>query len=126
MGALNIEKNREEAKVVYNLSGRLDTQSSPDFQDDLDATFEESEKDYNNHIELILDFDNLEYMSSAGLRTVLYAKKQVDSMDSSSMKVINVVPEVMEVFSMTGFTDFLTIEEKQVQCMNLIALALFR
>lgn len=112
MGALTIEKNREDSKVIYKLSGRLDTQSSPDFQDDLDVIFEESEKNYNNHIDLILDFDNLEYMSSAGLRTVLYAKKQIDSMQSSSMKVINVVPEVMEVFSMTGFTDFLTIEQK--------------
>jgi len=112
MGVLNIEKNREEDKVIYNLSGRLDTQSSPDFQDDLDLTFEQSEKEHNNHIDLVLDFSNLEYMSSAGLRTILYAKKQVDSMESSSIEVINVVPEVMEVFSMTGFTDFLTIKAK--------------
>ena len=78
MSTLSFSKKREGVKMCYSLSGRLDTQSAPDLQDDLDIAFSESEKDYDNKIELILDFGGVEYMSSAGLRTILYTKKKVD------------------------------------------------
>lgn len=72
--------------------------------------FKESEESFNNKIELVLDFQGVEYLSSAGLRTILYAKKTIDTMaEGSSIEIINVQPQVMEVFNMTGFNDFLTL-----------------
>ena len=107
MDTLEINKTREQNKVTYDIIGRIDTQTSPDLQDEIDRTFEETEKEYANKIELLLNFAQVEYLSSAGLRTILYAKKRIDTMIDSSLKIINVNANVMEIFNMTGFNDFL-------------------
>ena len=79
-------------------------------QDDIDALFEKMKKEGNNKIELVLDFKDVEYTSSAGLRTILYTKKKIDSMaEGSKFEIINISPEIMEVFDMTGFSDFLSL-----------------
>ena len=55
-----------------------------------------------------MDFEKLEYISSAGLRVLLSAQKTMNN--QGSMKVINVNDTVMEIFEVTGFVDVLTIE----------------
>ena len=110
MGVMKLKKTETGGKVVYKISGRIDTQSVPDLQDDIDALFEKIKKDGTNKIELVLDFKNVEYTSSAGLRTILYTKKKIDSMaEGSKLEIINISPEIMEVFDMTGFSDFLSL-----------------
>jgi anti-sigma B factor antagonist len=98
---MTIEIKRNAEKTYIELAGRLDTTTAPA----LDKTI-------NNDIEgtgdLVLDFKNLEYISSAGLRVLLSAQKKMQRI--GSMKLINVREEVMEVFEMTGFADILTIE----------------
>ena len=96
---IEIKKNAKE--TVIELVGRLDTTTAPA----LDKTINE---DLGNTKNLVLDFKNLEYISSAGLRVLLGAQKKLQKI--GSMKVINVCEEVMEVFEMTGFADILTIE----------------
>lgn len=100
---MEISKEINEGKAIYHISGRVDTQTAPDLQVNLDKGFEEGEKN------LVLDFSGVEYLSSAGLRTILYAQKRINALENAKMVVINVKPDVMEVFDMTGFTDFLTI-----------------
>ena len=63
----------------------------------------------DNVTELILDLSNLDYLSSAGLRVLLSAQKQMNR--KGKMVVRHVCETVMEVFNMTGFSDILTIEE---------------
>ena len=110
MSTMDFEKMRDETKVFYDVSGRIDTQTAPDFQDEIDECLAESEKDFENKINLTLNFKDVQYVSSAGLRTLLYIKKKIDKMaENSSFEIINVQPEVMDVFNMTGFTEFLTI-----------------
>ena len=58
--------------------------------------------------ELILDCSALEYVSSAGLRVILKAQKQMNV--QGCMKLIGVNETIMEVFDITGFADILTIE----------------
>ena len=98
---MTIEIKRNTDKTVIELVGRLDTTTAPA----LDKTIS---NDIEGTKTLILDFKNLEYISSAGLRVVLGAQKKMQKL--GSMKVINVYEEVMEVFEMTGFADILTIE----------------
>ena len=107
---MKLKKTETDGKVVYKISGRIDTQSAPDLQDDIDALFEKIKENGTNKIELVLDFKNVEYTSSAGLRTILYTKKKIDSMaEGSKLEIINISPEIMEVFDMTGFSDFLSL-----------------
>lgn len=55
---------------------------------------------------LIMDASSLEYISSAGLRMILKAKKA-----NADMKIVNVETEVYEIFEMTGFTEIITVEK---------------
>lgn len=100
---MEIEKKIDDGKVIYHIIGRIDTQTAPELQAALDKGFEEGEKD------LVLDFIDVQYLSSAGLRTVLYAQKRINTMNEGKMVLVNVKPVVMDVFDMTGFSDFLDI-----------------
>ena len=57
---------------------------------------------------LILDMDKLDYISSAGLRVLLSAQKEMNK--KGSMLVKNVNENIMEIFDVTGFVDILNIE----------------
>ena len=83
------------------LEGRLDTITSPDLETELKNSLD-------GVTELVMDFEKLEYISSAGLRVLLSAQKTMNS--QGSMKVIHVNETVMEIFEVTGFVDVLTIE----------------
>ena len=96
---IEIKKNQEE--TIIEIVGRLDTMTASS----LDKAINEELGDTKN---LILDMQNLEYISSAGLRVLLGAQKKMQKI--GSMKVVNVCEEVMEVFEMTGFADILVIE----------------
>ena len=98
---LSIKKTITDKSAVFALSGRLDTVTAPD----LEQAFKESLSDITD---LTLDFENLEYISSAGLRVLLAAHKTMSA--QGSMKLVNVNEIVQEVFDVTGFSDILTIE----------------
>ena len=98
---LNINKSVEDSKVTFALEGRLDTITSPDFENELKGSLD-------NATELIIDFTNLEYISSAGLRVLLSAHKTMSK--QGSMKITNVNSTIMEIFEVTGFADILSIE----------------
>ena len=98
---MTIEVKNTEGKTIIEIMGRLDTTTSPE----LDKTVNEVIADAK---ELVLDVKGLEYISSAGLRVLLSAQKQMQRI--GTMKVTNVCQAVMEVFEITGFADILTIE----------------
>ncbi len=96
---LNIKKDNQTLLVA--LTGRLDTTTSPA----LERALAENIADVT---ELTLDLATLDYLSSAGLRVILSAQKQM--IKKGKMTVKNVNSSIMEVFEITGFADILTIE----------------
>ncbi len=98
---LNITKNLENDCLTISLEGRLDTTTAPQ----LETTLKES---LDGVQELVMDFEKLEYISSAGLRVLLSAQKVMSK--QGSMKVIHVSDLIKEIFEVTGFIDILTIE----------------
>lgn len=98
---LNVNKQLQEGKACFALEGRLDTITSPELDRELKASLD-------GVTELVLDFEKLEYISSAGLRVLLSSQKRMN--DHGSMKVINVNETIMEIFEVTGFLNILTIE----------------
>lgn len=98
---LEIKKTTEQDKLLYELTGRLDTTTAPQLEQEIKAVPEGVK-------ELTLDMKGLEYISSAGLRVLLSAQKAMNK--QGVMTVRNVNDSVMEIFDITGFSDILTIE----------------
>ena len=98
---LDIKKTIEGEKALLELSGRIDSNTAVE----LEQAIKES---IDGVTELTLDMKETEYISSAGLRVLLAAQKQMNK--QGKMKVLNVNETVMEVFEITGFADILTIE----------------
>lgn len=101
---MDINKIEKDGKMVFELNGRLDTNT----YSKLEATLSEY-IDGAENIGIILDFKGLKYVSSAGLRVLLLAQKKVNK-KGGQMVLTNVIPSVTEVFDVTGFTGILTIE----------------
>ncbi len=98
---MTINKIADGDKLTIGVEGRLDTMTAPE----LDA---EVKTGLDGVKDLVLDLAKLEYISSAGLRVVLAAQKLMNA--QGSMKLVNLSPEVREVFDITGFSDVMTIE----------------
>jgi len=98
---MTIEKMSEGKKLTITLAGRLDTTTAPRLETELKQNISGVE-------ELVLDFAELEYLSSAGLRVLLAAQKVMNR--QGSMLVRNVNETIMEIFEVTGFADVLTIQ----------------
>ena len=98
---MTIEKKMNGESVVIVVTGRLDTQTAPELEKELEAIF-------TGLKELTFDMSRLEYISSAGLRVILKAQKIMNA--QGSMKLTDVNDSIMEVFDITGFLDILTIE----------------
>ncbi len=98
---LNITKEQNDGTMKVALEGRLDTTTSPELEKML-------KENLDDVTELILDFEKLEYISSAGLRVLLSAQKIMNK--QGEMRLINVCDEVKEIFEVTGFLDFLNVE----------------
>lgn len=95
---LNKEMNGKE--LTIEIEGRVDTMTSPE----LDQMINDSAK---NAESLVLDFANVEYISSAGLRVLLKAYKAMSK--KSGMTIKNAGKDIREIFEITGFTDILNI-----------------
>ena len=98
---MTIEKKINGEALTLIVSGRLDTQTAPELEAELDSVLAGLK-------ELTFDMTNLEYVSSAGLRVILKAQKAMNA--QGSMKLTGVNDSIMEVFDITGFLDILTIE----------------
>lgn len=98
---MTITKTQADTTLTMALEGRLDTTTAPELEAELKQSME-------GITALILDMGELAYLSSAGLRVILAAQKQMNK--QGSMVVRNVNETIMEVFEVTGFVDILTIE----------------
>ena len=98
---MTIEKIQNGAELNLKVVGRLDTTTAPQ----LEAEFKDS---LMGVTKLVLDFENLEYLSSAGLRVILGAQKTMNK--QGEMIIKNVNETINEIFEVTGFIDILTIE----------------
>lgn len=98
---LSIEKTRQEDALTLALTGRLDTTTAPELEQELRAELDGVRS-------LTLDFSALDYISSAGLRVLLSAQKVMNR--QGEMKLCGVNETIAEIFDITGFTDILTIE----------------
>ena len=98
---LNITNTKREDELIVGLEGRLDTTTSPQLEENMNAQLEGVKY-------LTFDLKQFEYISSAGLRVLLSSQKTMNKQGRMSVK--NVSEEVQEIFEVTGFSDIFTIE----------------
>ena len=98
---MTTKKIKNENELIITVAGRLDTMTAPEFEKEIKENIEGVEK-------LVLDFADLAYVSSAGLRVILGTQKIMNK--QGEMIIKNVNETVNEIFEITGFVDILTIE----------------
>lgn len=98
---MEIIKELNGNDLVLKLQGRLDTTTAPELEQELKNSLPGIQT-------LTIDMEGLEYISSAGLRVVLFAQKTMNR--QGSMVVRGAGPMIMEVFEITGFSDILNIQ----------------
>ena len=100
---LNVEKKLEDGALRIALEGELDTLSSPDFEDFLEPLLAEARS-------VTLDFEKLDYISSAGLRVLLAAEQAMEEKGAEQVRVLNINSTIRNIFDITGFVDVLAVD----------------
>ena len=92
---MNIKRKKDSSKLFVTVNGRIDTVTAPEFEAGVKT-------------DLTIDFKEVNYVSSAGLRVLLSLQKKM--MAQGEMKLVNVSEAVNDVFEVTGFDEILTYE----------------
>lgn len=100
---MRIETVKEETRIILKVEGRIDTNTSKEFQSELLLALQKQN-------EVIADLKEVDYVSSAGLRAMLIAYKTAESKKGSFI-LRNLQNGVREVLDMSGFSRFIQIEE---------------
>jgi uncharacterized protein (TIGR02172 family) len=98
---MNITYRIDKDILYIAVDGRIDASNAAAAEEEIFSI-----KNANPGKHTVVDADNLEYISSAGLRVILRLRHEEEG-----LAIINVAPEVYEIFDMTGFTDMVTIEK---------------
>ncbi len=99
---MDIKKNYNGKELTMEIEDRIDTVTAPDFENEIND-------EMGNFDSLILDFTNLEYISSAGLRVLVSTQKKLKP-EGIPMTIKNVNDTINEIFRMSGFDKILKIE----------------
>ena len=99
---MNIEKKYNDKELTIAVDNQIDTVTAPDFENEINDELGKFDS-------LILDFANLEYISSAGLRVLIATKKKLQP-DGIPFKIINTPDTIKEILSVSGLDNILDIE----------------
>jgi len=96
---------KKDGKTIIKTGQRIDTMNAGQFEKDIEPALQEQ------GVDLEMDCTELNYMASSGLRIIQKTMRNV-TMKRGKFKMINVSPEIYKVLAMTGFTKFMTVEQK--------------
>ena len=98
---MNVTYRLDKNIIYIAIEGRIDASNASVAEEKIFTIKNENSDKY-----LVIDADNLEYISSAGLRVILRLRKE-----EPKLAIINVNSAVYDIFDMTGFTDMVTVEK---------------
>lgn len=101
---MNIETKRETNVTVATVAGRLDAVTVSEYEKKI------TELITNGEIAIIIDFEGLDYISSAGLRGLLTTAKQLKA-KGGQVRFANVNGTVKEVFDISGFSTIFQMDD---------------
>ncbi len=103
---MNVESRREGENLVLITDGRVDGTNATDFQDAMKQAIQASDT------AVVLDFENLTYISSAGLRVVLLVAKDLQR-QGAKFAACSLSSTVKEVFVISGFDKIIPVHDTQ-------------
>jgi anti-sigma B factor antagonist len=110
---MEIIQNTQNKVEVFKVKGRLDSNTSALLKERLDQILE------NGTTRVVMDFEHLDYISSAGIRVILKAVK-VLKRTQGSLVLCSLQDYVREVFEIAGFDGYLTIEHNLEQALQVV------
>ena len=108
---MNIIKNMEGEILTVMLIGRLDTNASMKFEQEVEKSINSNNKN------MIIDFSDLEYICSSGLRVIIQAAKKLKSLQGE-LVLCSMEDYIQEVFEISGFDTFLKIFASKDEAVN--------
>jgi stage II sporulation protein AA (anti-sigma F factor antagonist) len=97
---------KEGGKTIIKTGARIDTMNAGQFEQDIEPALRDG------GVDLEMDCTELVYMASSGLRVIQKTMRAV-SQQRGKFKITNVSPEIYKVLAMTGFTKFMTVEQRK-------------
>ena len=111
---MDLQTRIENNAIVVSISGRLDAVTAPEYEKIIRETID------SGHIYFVVDFEQLDYISSAGLRALLLMAKLLKE-KSGKVCFANVQGNVRSVFDMSGFTDLFKMENSVAEALAVLA-----
>ncbi len=108
---MEFDSGKQGNALVIKVKGRMDAVSAPEFEKECSDWIETGEKT------LIIDLGGLEYISSAGLRSILAAAKKIKSVQGN-ISFCSLLGMVQEVFSISGFATMFPIHDSLADALS--------
>lgn len=97
---------KEGGKTIIKTGSRIDTMNADEFEKDIQPALQEAGVNL-----VVMDCTDLTFMASSGLRIIQKTMRTIMK-TNGQFKIVNVNPAIYKVLQMTGFTKFMTVEEK--------------
>jgi len=107
---MKILENKKSKTIILNISERLDYLSSPSLEKRLNELIESGERN------LLVNFSNLEYISSAGLKVILKTSRELKA-NQGKLLICCLNGMVKKVFEVSGFNAILSIYENEKEAL---------
>ena len=111
---MEIEERTEGSAVVVSLNGRLDGVSGPDLEAKIDAVVERGD------VRMVLECDQMDYVSSAGLRVLLIGARKCQQ-GGGKLAIAALKPECRSVMEMSGFLSIIECHETSEAALAAVA-----
>ena len=108
---LTFETEEQDGKLIFRLNGRLDATSSPNLESKLNEEIE------SGHKQILLDFGNIDYLSSAGMRLLLSATRRLSGA-GGKLALCSIGDDVMEIIKVAGFERILNIYATEQEALS--------
>lgn len=114
---MEVSHRRLNRVDVLSISGRLTAAEAPELQEHVNRLFNDG------RYRILLDFSNLDYISSPGLRVLIEARKRarewkLTELERGDVRIVNLPPRIKEVFDLTGFTSLFQIYDDLVEAVG--------
>lgn len=110
---MGIEAERANGTVIAKADGRIDSSNSREFHSELEAVVADSDG------ALVLDFGEVTYISSAGMRVILITAKSLQK-SGTKFALCSMNDDIREVFKISGFDKIIEIHSSQAEALSAV------